>query len=748
MSDSQPGLFDDLSWRDALPSQPAFEPAMDDDPGVDVGEGGGGVTGAGVIGAGMIGAGMIGAGMIGAGMIGAGVIGAGELRGEEPDVRHQRGAPDDDAGAAPNAASPDLADARHLLQSVWGHPGFRAGQEELVAASLAGRDAVAVLPTGAGKSLCYQLPAVALHRRGLGPTVVVSPLIALMDDQVAALEAAGVPAAALHSAKTGTPWSHRKAQAEQAALIYVSPERLSKVSVQRWLARLGVARVVVDEAHCISSWGHDFRPAYRELTWLKPTLQAPVMAVTATAPPKVADDIVRQLELSAPVRLRLPARRANLRFSVRHCASDKERVDIAATELSRLDLPGEGRALVYVTTRKRTKSVCMALRKRGINATWYHAGRTVGARAQAAAAFESGRAPVMVATTAWGMGIDRADVRAVVHVQAPGSVAAWAQEAGRAGRDGAPAQVLLLVGASDRITRRRLVRGAPRAMAAFEDLLRLVGEPRCRQVALAEVLHGSPPPSEDRVPCGTCDVCVDAAATQADVAAHRERAHQRSSARKAQKHADHAARLDDAALAEVVRFVDHLKRPVGRRLVALGLKGSRAKDVRRKALDKNPVYGALAAHPTAAIEHGIEALLEAGKLARKGRKYPTVWIADKRVRQAATPGASRKRDVGLRGALKTLRRGEARRRRLKPYQVFDNKTLGAIEARRPTSHAELEEVPGIGPARLEKYGDLILAAVAAHPESRGEGLAEASDPQTAAHAAPTPGSNGGAEGAS
>lgn len=609
--------------------------------------------------------------------------------------------------------------------AAFGHASLRPGQRQAVDAFLAGRDVQVLLPTGGGKSLGYQLPAVVLAAEGAGPTLVVSPLLSLMDDQVTRLRALGIAATSLHS---GTPYRERAAVLDRLsdhALVYVSPERWKSARFRAAVGRIGVARVVVDEAHCISEWGHDFRPDYASLGEVKAALGCPVMAATATATPRVMDEIRESLGLVDPVVVRTPFRRDNLALRVEHHRGDVARTARLVALLDEAGLgrdPAAGRAVVYVATRARTLSVAKALRARKIRAAHYHAGRTGGARTKAQADFADGRAPVIVATTAFGMGIDHPDVRLVVHAQAPATLEAYAQQAGRAGRDGAPSTCALLYAPGDALTHARLRGDAPfpGAVEGWRALQDFVFGSACRMQVLARHFGDDP---ADAPPCGRCDVCVDARAVQTRVAEVRT---ERAAARQAKD--DKAARdlaveLDEAQVASVLAFVDGLRRPVGKRLVASGLRGGRAKRAVRLKLPDNPAFGALRGVPEAAIVAAIEDMLRDGRLARKGKKYPTVWMPGKPVRAggSATPddGGPRRRrgrDTGLRGALRDLRRKEARRRRWKPYQVFPNATLDAIVASRPDTVAALLALPGMGPARIEKFSAPILALVARHPE--------------------------------
>ena len=331
-------------------------------------------------------------------------------------------------------------EALEVLQQYWGHDAFRPMQEEIISAAADGRDVLAILPTGSGKSVCFQVPA--LMREGIA--LVVTPLIALMKDQVQNLEARGIKALAIHAGmeRREVEIALGNAAYGDFKFLYVSPERLNTALFQSWLPLIPVNYIVVDEAHCISQWGYDFRPDYLEISNLRKSLDVPVIALTATATPRVAEDIMDKLAFREPLLLKSGFERPNLSYIVRHC-EDK------SGQLLDICRGVEGSGIVYMRHRRRCEETAALLAAQGINASFYHAGLGGSVRAERQEAWRRGEIRVMVCTNAFGMGIDKPDVRFVVHTGLPESPESYFQEAGRAGRDGQKAYAVLLWNATD-----------------------------------------------------------------------------------------------------------------------------------------------------------------------------------------------------------------------------------------------------------------------------------------------------------
>ena len=385
-----------------------------------------------------------------------------------------------------------LARARDELWARFGFADFRAGQRRAVRAALAGRSALVVLPTGGGKSVCYQVPALVLDKL----TVVVSPLISLMQDQVGAARARGIPAEALTSHQS--PAERAQVLEDVAAgglrLLYVAPERLASGHLIGALRRAGVALLAVDEAHCVSEWGHDFRPAYRQLGPVRRALgMPPTLALTATATPAVRDDIVASLRLGAPERIVGSFDRPNLRLAASRIPDDDER----RHRLLDLLRPFRGPSLVYVPTRRSAERWTRSLWQAGVNAAPYHAGLEHSVRRGVQEDFLADRLECVVATCAFGMGIDKPDVRTVVHLGLSTSLEAYYQEAGRAGRDGKPARCQVLWTLGDLKLQRAIVRDH----AKLDPLVRYLTAFACRREML--LWHFG----EHSARCGRCDRC-------------------------------------------------------------------------------------------------------------------------------------------------------------------------------------------------------------------------------------------------
>lgn len=361
---------------------------------------------------------------------------------------------------------PTLDSAREVLHRYWGYEQFRPGQDTAIENILSGSDTLTIMPTGGGKSLCYQVPAMLLS----GVTIVVSPLISLMKDQVDTLDRVGLPATFVNSTLSGGEMAARLNAAQQGRvkLLYVAPERFDSEHFQQRLGRLKVSLLAVDEAHCVSEWGHDFRPSYLRLGGARALLgDPPIAALTATATPEVRQDIIRQLQLREPPTTVTGFDRRNLIWKVVRAKNESEKDRL----LLKLLRGREGSGIVYASTRKNVDAITAMLNGVGVRTVGYHAGLPDADRKRLQESFMSGETPVVVATNAFGMGIDKPDVRVVVHYNMPGSLEAYYQEAGRAGRDGASADCVLLHAYADRFTPAFFIEQAHPPRKLVEDTL-------------------------------------------------------------------------------------------------------------------------------------------------------------------------------------------------------------------------------------------------------------------------------------
>jgi ATP-dependent DNA helicase RecQ len=577
---------------------------------------------------------------------------------------------------------------RDLLKTIFGFDHFRGAQEAVIGRVLRGEHTLAVMPTGAGKSLCYQLPALARQ----GTALVISPLIALMHDQIRSANAIGLRAASLTSADTDRERTVERFKAGELDLLYVAPERATGEAFRRLVSQVELALIAIDEAHCVSEWGHDFRPDYRQL---KPLLDenadVPRLALTATADSRTRADVLAQLGIPEEGLVIAGIDRPNIRYQVRPR-------DGISTQLKLLLLQQPGPGIVYVPSREKAERIAEQLSSNGRRALPYHAGLDPQVRAHNQAAFVESEDMVIVATVAFGMGIDKPDVRLVAHAGIPKSIESYYQETGRAGRDGEPAEAWLFWGAEDfaRARQRIETEVEPARRAGERDRLNALAAfaeaPTCRRAILLRHFGEDPPEH-----CGNCDNCLDPPksidATQ--VAQKLLSAAFRTEMRFGVGHlADVLAGNDN----EKVRSFGHhrlsvfgiiaddelaLIRPVARALIA------------RDAL-RADAYGGLSFGP------GAKPIL-------KGEQQLTIAVPPPRRR------ASRKRFDGppdpLFDALREARRKLAADAGVPPYVIFHDSTLREIAARKPRSLNELSTVQGVGAVKLERYGEAMLLAL-------------------------------------
>ncbi len=610
---------------------------------------------------------------------------------------------------------------RSALHHYWGFSGFRPLQHEAMEAILAARDSVVILPTGGGKSLCFQAPAVvpaptprADGRQGFA--LVVSPLISLMKDQVDGLRVDGVAAAYLNSSLTNEERDAIVAglRDDRYRLLYVSPERLvgeGSDGFRRMLRQAAVRFIAIDEAHCISQWGHDFRPEYRQLGRLRDDFPGVSLhAFTATATERVRRDIAAELRLQDPLLLVGSFDRPNLTYRV------LRRGNLQRQLLQVLARHGEEAGIIYCSSRREVESLAAWLQQEGRKALPYHAGLADAIRSRHQEAFLDEEVDIVVATVAFGMGIDRSNVRYVVHAGAPRSPEHYQQEAGRAGRDGLPAECVLIYSGSDFIRWRQMLEAngelTDSARGLLRDIERYATQTRCRHRALVEYF-GQPYEAPE---CGACDWCLK----ELDVVA------------------------DSKTVAQkVLSCVARVRQTWGIGHVTDVLTGKASEKVVASGHDQLSTFGLLKDEPPAAIRGFIEQLVGEGLLAREGEPYPVLRLTAaggallkgqgditlyRELKPPAPKGSRRGRrgeavtgdvDQGIFDALREVRLRLARERGVPPYVIFHDTTLRQMAERRPTRLDELYEIYGVGEKKAADFGPAFLEALQEHATRHG-----------------------------
>jgi ATP-dependent DNA helicase RecQ len=588
-----------------------------------------------------------------------------------------------------------------VLHKYWGFDGFLPLQEQAMQCVLAGRDSLVVLPTGGGKSLCFQAPAICLN----GLAVVVSPLISLMKDQTDALRSCGVPAACVHSLLT--PEERRQARenirAGKLRLLYVAPERLVQDRMIEFLKGQQISLVAIDEAHCISAWGHDFRPEYRQLRVLRDALpQVGIHAYTATATDRVRRDIVEQLGLREPAILVGAFDRPNLVYRVERRANRMRQIcDV-------LDRHRGSSGIIYCITRKDVDQTCAALAELGYRVAPYHAGLADHERRRNQDAFIDEQVETIVATVAFGMGIDKSNVRYVIHAGMPKSLEHYQQESGRAGRDGLQAECSLFYSGQDLMTWKRMLEheetppeareGALRSLNAIQDFCTGV---ICRHRALVE--HFGQAYEADN--CGACDVCLGRLDLVED-----------------------PLTIGQMILSCVLR----LNQRFGADYTAQVLCGSQDQRIVQARHDKLSTWGLLAKEGKRAVRDWIEQLVAQGYLRKEG-EYNIVEVtpegrrllkgdATPRLLAPARPAAAAAPDAdawegvdsALFEALRKLRQKLAAEKNVPPYVIFHDTSLRDMARRRPTSLAGFAKIQGVGEKKLADYGQVFISLIAEH----------------------------------
>jgi ATP-dependent DNA helicase RecQ len=583
-----------------------------------------------------------------------------------------------------------------ILQEYFGYSDFKMGQKGIIDEVLKGRDVLGIMPTGAGKSLCFQIPALALE----GTAIVISPLISLMKDQVDTLNEMGIQAAFINSSLSLKEFRDITAKAQNGdyKLLYIAPERLETESFWELLSQLSISIIAVDEAHCISEWGHDFRPSYTKIAYMIAKLhkRPAVVALTATATIQVKEDIIRLLKLQNPYVLVTGFDRENLYFEVQKPTSKSDFL------LGYIKKAGMNSGIVYCSTRKTVESVCKKLNEQGIKATRYHAGLTDGERIANQEAFIFDKAQVIVATNAFGMGIDKSNIRYVIHYNMPKTMENYYQEAGRAGRDGEKAECILLYSAADIITNKLFIENGGMLVdksneyKKLQEMVDYCNVDNCLRKYILSYF------GEDDSPelCDNCGNCVgNVESTDITIEAQK-----------------------------ILSCMKRTGERFGSGVITDVLRGSSSEKLRSMDFDKLPTYGIMKEYSKETIKEIIAYLIAEGLIDIKGDKYPILALNMKAYsllkgenslyikriiakQQPKHKKSEYKINNDLFEKLREIRKVIADENRVPPFIIFSDTTLKDMCSKLPTTGDAMLAVSGVGKFKLEKYGDRFIDVI-------------------------------------